>query len=354
MTRELKYFEAVREATHLCMEKDPNVYVTGLGTTDPKGIFGTTLGLEQSFGSERVFDMPTSENGMTGIAIGSAMMGMRPIMTHQRLDFFLLALDQLINNAAKWHFMFNGQMTVPLVIRLIVGRGWGQGPQHSQSLHSLFAHIPGIKVIAPAFPKDAKGLLISAIQDNNPVVFIEHRWLHNLFGMVPEGNYTIPIGKANIVREGTALTIVASSHMTIEAIQAANLLEKEGIDVEIVDLRSLKPIDSETIISSVKKTGKLLVLDGDWKTAGLAGEIIALVMESAFRYLTIAPARLTYPDHYVPTSWPIANQYYPTVDDIMREVYCLMGSPAKTLQSVLKDKLSRPLDVPDASFMGPF
>lgn len=353
MNRELKFFEALREATELCMESDPSVYVTGLGTTDPKGIFGTTLGLEERFGAERVFDMPTSENGMTGIVIGSAINGMRPIMTHQRLDFFLLALDQLINNAAKWHFMFNGQASVPLVIRLIVGRGWGQGPQHSQSFHSLFAHVPGLKVVAPALPSDAKGMLISAIEDNNPVVFIEHRWLHNCFGDVPEGIYRVPLDKANIARVGGDVTLVASSHMTIEALEAAQILAREGIDAEVVDLRSLNPIDSNTILASVQKTGRVLVLDGDWKSAGLAGEIVALISEALFDSLKVAPRRLTYPDTYVPTSHILAAEYYPNAYDIVAAVRGLMGVE-QDLETLLTEKIKRPLDVPDKSFTGPF
>src|ERR1700722_14260768 len=177
--------QAILQATDQLMQIDSSVYVMGLGVPDPKGIFGTTTGLEKKYGSDRVLDMPTSENGMTGIAIGSALLGLRPIMTHQRVDFFLLALDQLINNAAKWHYMFGGQMNVPLVIRLIIGRGWGQGPQHSQSLQSIFSHIPGLKVVMPSNPYDAKGLLLSAIDDENPVVYLEHRWLHGIFGEVP-------------------------------------------------------------------------------------------------------------------------------------------------------------------------
>ena len=189
MTRDLTYVQAILEATEQCMEANASVYAMGLGVTDPKGTFGSTLGLEQRFGSRRVMDMPTSENAMTGVAIGSALMGMRPVMAHQRMDFILLALDQIVNNAAKWHYMFGGQLRVPLVIRLVVGRGWGQGPQHSQSLQALFAHIPGLKVVMPTTPHDAKGLLISAIEDDNPVIYVEHRWLHGIFGPVPSEMY---------------------------------------------------------------------------------------------------------------------------------------------------------------------
>ena len=242
MHRQLKFSEAILEATDQKMAQDSNVYIMGLGVPDPKGIFGTTSGLSAKYGSDRVMDMPTSENAMTGIAIGTAILGMRPIMTHQRVDFFLLALDQLINNAAKWHYMFGNQMKVPLVIRLIIGRGWGQGPQHSQSLHSFFAHIPRLKVVMPATPYDAKGLHISAIEDDNPVIYLEHRWLHGIFGEVPLEPYTVPIGEAKIVQGGKDITIVAASHMVLEAYRAAKWLQEDGINVEIIDLRSIQPL----------------------------------------------------------------------------------------------------------------
>src|SRR5258708_18997424 len=188
-----KFHEALLDATDICVARDPNVYLMGLGVPDPKGIFGTTLGLQQKYGPKRVLDMPVSENGMTGVALGSALVGMRPILTHQRLDFALLAMEQMVNQAAKWHYTFGGELKVPMVIRLIIGRGWGQGPQHSQSLHAWFAHVPGLKVVMPATPADAKGLFIASVEDNNPVIFIDHRWLHNITGQVPKGHYTVPI-----------------------------------------------------------------------------------------------------------------------------------------------------------------
>ena len=349
--------EAILQATDQLMEADDTVYLLGLGVTDPKGIFGTTIGLEEKYGSDRVLDMPCSENGMTGVAIGSALVGMRPIMTHQRLDFFLLALDQLINNGAKWHFMFGGHMHVPLVIRLIIGRGWGQGPQHSQTLHSFFAHVPGLKVVAPAFPCDAKGLLISAVEDNNPVIFFEHRWLHNIHGNVSEKMYRIPIGKAHVVHEGKDLTIIASSHMTLEACRAMQWLKKDDISIEVVDLRSLKPLDKETILTSARKTGRVIITDADWKTCGLASEISTLLVEEAFDSLKAPPKRITYPDTPSPTSWALANHYYPTAKDIAIAALELMNRPTKAkelLECTLDAKMQKPLDVPDQSFLGPF
>jgi len=193
MNREIKFYEALNEALDQCMAAEPSVYVMGLGVPDPKGIFGSTLGLQDRYGPGRVMDMPVAENGMTGVAIGSALAGMRPVMTHQRIDFALLALEQLVNQAANWHYMFAGKMKIPLVIRMIVGRGWGQGPQHSQNLHTWFAHVPGLKVVMPATPYDAKGLLISSIEDDNPVIFIEHRWLYNITGFVPGNMYRVQL-----------------------------------------------------------------------------------------------------------------------------------------------------------------
>lgn len=353
MIRELNYTQAILEGTDQCMAKDPCVYIMGLGVTDPKGVFGTTLGLKEKHGEKRVLDMPVAENGMTGIAIGSALTGMRPILTHQRIDFMLLSFDQIINNAAKWHYMFGGKMKMPLVIRLLVGRGWGQGPQHSQSLQAMFAHIPGLKVVMPTTPYDAKGLLIAAIRDNNPVIYIEHRWLHGIFGPVPEEAYEVPIGKAKLVREGNDITIVSLSYMTLEAMKAADLLEKEGIHAEIIDLRSVKPIDEETIMTSVAKTGRLVVVDGTWKSLGVPSEIITLVTERIFDSLKSAPKRITFPDFPTPTSPALAQNYYPRAIHIINAVRKTMGLDEKT-EEQMGIKRDTPLDVPDQSFKGPF
>ena len=355
--RELSYSAAVKEATDQTMELMKEVYLIGLGVPDPKGIFGTTMGLQEKFGQDRVMDMPVSENAMTGIAIGSAILGMRPIITHQRADFLFLALDQLINNAAKWHYMFGEKSSVPLVVRLIVGRGWGQGPQHSQSLHSVLAHFPGLKVVMPSSAYDAKGLLVSSIEDNHPVVFIEHRWLHNIKGEVPEEMYRVPLGKANVLRKGKDLTVVSCSHMTLEAWKAAEILQTLGISIEIVDLRTISPLDKKTILESVKKTGRLLVLDPDWKNYGLSGEIVSLVSEEGFHNLRSPPKRLAFPDQQSPTSWALANYYYPIVEDIVFEALNLLGRDKEAQcfkEKSLQKKASAPLDTPDPSFTGPF
>jgi len=316
--RTLKFNEAILEATKQAMEADPTIYFMGQGATQPKAIYGTAAGLRDQFGCARVMDMPFSENALTGVAVGTALAGMRPILAFHRVDFFLHACDQLINNAAKWNYMSAGQLQVPLVIRLIMGRGWGQGPQHSQSLHALFAHIPGIKVVMPSTAADAKGLLISAIKDNNPVIFLEHRWLHKTYGPVPKEPLQVPLGSAKIVQEGKDVTIIASSYMTLEALKAAHRLEREGVSAEVIDLRSIKPLDTEKLIKSVRRTGRAVVVDGDWKTCGFASEVVAMLTEEAFNDLKAPPVRIAHPDRNHPTSWPLANHYHPTAVDFSR------------------------------------
>lgn len=352
MNRELKFFQAINEAIDLCMAKDPAVYIMGLGVPDPKGIFGSTLGLQQKYGSTRVIEMPTSENGMTGVATGSALVGMRPIMTHQRVDFAVLAMEQMVNQAAQWHYMFGGQMSVPLVIRMIIGRGWGQGPHHSQSLQAWFAHVPGLKVVMPTTPHDAKGLLIASIEDNNPVIFIEHRWLYNVTGRVPEGVYRVPLGQARVVREGNDVTIAATSYMTLEALRAAEVLAEDGVRAEVIDIRTLRPLDESLILESVRKTGRLIVADTGWKTAGFGAEIVAQIAEKAFSDLKSPPRRVARPDCPTPTTPALTNHYYPRAVHIVATARRMLGLNAD--EPVLHLETSVPLDVPDMSFTGPF
>jgi acetoin:2,6-dichlorophenolindophenol oxidoreductase subunit beta len=356
VNRKLSYSMAIHEAQVTCMSNDDNVVVIGEGVPDPKGIFGTTSGLLDKFGEDRVFDMPLSENGLTGICIGAAIMGLRPVMVHQRIDFALLAMDQLVNNAAKWHYMFNGQTSVPLVVRLIVGRGWGQGPQHSQSLHSMFAHIPGLKVVMPTTAKDAKGLLISAIEDDGPVLFIEHRWVHQLEDFVPPEYYKIPLNANRKIREGKTATVVAFSYMVIEAIRVADKLSNYDFNLEVIDMRSVNPLNMDMVIESVKKTGYLLVLDPGWKTGGIGAEIIAQVIDRAYNHLEAKPLRLAYPDHPVPTSRFLADSYYPDAADIAGKVFQLIGADEFPKKEIIINDLvyPSPRDVPDNEFTGPF
>jgi len=334
------------------MEADPSVYVMGLGVPDPTGIFGTTAGLEAKFGPRRVLDMPLAENAMTGIAIGTALVGMRPVMTHQRVDFALLAMEQIVNQAAKWHYMFDGKHRVPLVIRMIIGRGWGQGPQHSQSLQAMFAQVPGLKVIMPTTANDAKGLLISAIEDDNPVVSLEHRWLYGIADEVSVNMYRTPIGRARIMREGTDFTIVGLSYMSLEALRAAELLAERGVSAEVIDLRSLRPLDEETVLGSVSKTGRLLAADTAHRLFGASSEIVALVSEKAFGALKSAPVRVTLPDHPTPTSCALANDYYPRAGHIAAAVLRQLGHPVD--DSLYLPPEGRSLDQPDPLFTGPF
>jgi len=352
MKRELKFFEAIREGIDLYMDQEPSVYIMGLGVPDPKGTFGSTLGLQEKYGKERIMDMPLSENGMTGVAIGSALVGMRPILTHQRIDFAMLAMDQIANQAANWHYMFGGKMSVPLVIRTIIGRGWGQGSQHSQNLQAWFAHVPGLKVVMPTTPYDAKGLLIASIEDNNPVMFIEHRWLYNLTGFVPDGIYRVPIGKAKLIREGHDLTIVSISHMTVEALQASEILEEEGITTDVIDVRTLKPLDEKLILTSVRKTGRVIVADTGWKTGGFSGEIVSRIAEKAFFDLKCPPERIALPDCPTPTSPALDKYYYPRVPDIVAIARRMLGT--KDIELDLHFTTEVPLDLPDKSFTGPF
>jgi pyruvate dehydrogenase E1 component beta subunit len=351
-TRQLSYAKALNEGLDVCMARDERVFLIGLGATDPTGIFGTTTGLEERYGGNRVFDMPISENAVSGVALGASLVGMRPVMTHIRLEFGMLAIDQLANQAAKWHYMFGGQSPVPLTIRMIVGRGWGQGAQHSQSLHAWFAHIPGLTVVMPATAYDAKGLLISSIEYDGPVLVLEHRWLYNIQGPVPSGHYTVPLRVPRIVRSGTDVTIVASSYMTLEAVRASNMLASQGIEAEIIDLRTISPLDDSMILESVGRTGHLVVCDHATYTGSFAGEVVSRVCEKAFSDLKSPPQRVTMPDAPTPTSRGLANYFYPLPDHIVAATRRARNLPVED-----PFKMIRPedfLDVPDKSFTGPF
>lgn len=356
MGREITFAVAIQEALQQSMAADSNVMVIGEGVPDPKAIFSTTAGLQARFGKDRVSDMPLAENGMTGVCIGLALSGLRPVLVHQRIDFALLSVDQLINNAAKWHYVFNGQATVPLVVRAIIGRGWGQGPQHAQSLQSLFAHIPGLKVVMPTTPYDAKGMLIHAIADNNPVLFIEHRWLHHLKGFVPKEMFRVPLDKAHLIRQGKHVTVASFSHMTIEAVHAAEALSRFGVELEIVDMRSARPMDLKPVLNSIQSTGHLLVLDTGWASCGVSAELMASVTEQAFHRLKRAPVRLTLPDHPTPTAPQLTNDYYPDAESIVQGVLSLLDSeqalPAEEIKKQVRRTSRR--DVPNPAFTGPF
>jgi len=350
--RELTYAEAIREGFAVALERDPRVLLMGLGVPDPKGFFGTTTKLQQQFGADRVMDMPCAENGMSGVMLGAALNGLRPVLNHQRLDFALLAMDPICTQAAKWHYMFGGQMKLPVVFRMILGRGWGQGPQHSQCLHSWFAHIPGLKVVMPTTPHDAKGLLIAAIEDDNPVVFIEHRWLHHIKGEVPAGHYTVPIGPARVARPGRDVTIAAFSYMVLEALEAAQTLAEDGIDAEVLDFRSLRPLDQGLLLASLRKTGRLVVADTGWSAAGMSAEILAVATESAFGSLKAAPRRICFPDCPTPTSPTLSAEFYPRAGHIAAAVRQTLRRPPS--ESDLLVPAGVELDKPNPAFTGPF
>jgi pyruvate dehydrogenase E1 component beta subunit len=348
----MTFAKAINDALSLAMELDEGVICYGLGVDDPKGVFGTTLGLQERFGTDRVFDMPTSENAMTGIGIGAALYGMRPVMTHQRLDFALLSMDQLVNNAAKWRFMFGGQRGVSLTVRMILGRGWGQGPTHSQNLQAWFAHIPGLKVVMPSTAEDAKGLLLSSIFDPDPVIFLEHRWLHNLRGEVPDGDCRIPIGKVRFLREGSDLTVVAMSYMTIEALHAVDHLIDQGVHCDLIDLRTVNPIDWQAIESSVQRTGRLLVLDTGTLTGSVSGEVIAKITTNCWDALRGAPQRLAMPDYPEGTSPALTKLYHIRAEHIAQRIGAMLSREIEFMS--LAERRKHPHDVPGDWFTGPF
>lgn len=315
-SRPLSYSLAINEALHQMMAHDRNVILIGQGVKSPWYVGNTAKGLLERFGSERVIDTPVSENAITGAAVGSALVGMRPVIVHPRVDFMMYAMDPIINEAANWHYMFGGRTPVPVVIWGIVNRGGEQAAQHSQAVHSLFAHVPGLKVVMPSTPYDAKGLMISAIRDDNPVVYIDDRWLYNLEGEVPEEIYSVPIGKAVIRRAGIDVTLVAASYMVVESLRAAESLKSEGIDAEVIDLCSVKPLDETLLFESVKKTGRLVIADGGWRTCGLAAEVSALISENVFDYLKAPILRVTLPDSPAPASRTLEGIYYAKAQDI--------------------------------------
>ncbi|HEB79059.1 MAG TPA: alpha-ketoacid dehydrogenase subunit beta [Rhodospirillales bacterium] len=357
--RILTYVEAVREAFDICLERDANVYLMGEGVADLKGVFGTTLGLLEKYGPDRVVETPTAENGMTGVAIGSALMGQRPVMMHQRVDFSLLAFDQIVNNAANWHYMYGGKGgNVPIVIRVVIGQGWGQGAQHAQCLEPLFAHIPGLKVVMPATAGDAKGLMIAAIEDPNPVIYIDHRWLHHTTGHVPEGHYASPIKSGRVARGGKDVTVVATSHMVIQALRAAEVLAEAGCELEVIDLMAPRPLDMGSINKSVAKTGRLVTVDTGWRSFGVGAEIVSRVAESGLSVLKAAPKRLGLPDHPTPSSRALVVDYYPRAETIIQTVGAMMVLDMKKVSKIqtrlFAERAKLPIDIPDSSFTGPF
>jgi len=345
--RILSYRDAVREATAQEMARDPSVIVLGMGVTDFEGVYGTTQGLAQQFGGDRVFDTPVAEEGMTGIAIGAALAGLRPVHVHIRMDFLLLAMNQLVNVAAKARYMYGGAVSVPLVVRAIVGRSWGQGAQHSQGLQSLFMHIPGLRVVAPTTPYDAKGCLIRAIRDDDPVIFIEHRMLHMHRGHVPDTAYEVPFGKARVLAPGRDITLVGISYMAVEALRARALLAESGIDAEVIDPVSLSPLDSDTIVGSAARTGALLVVDNGWTNCGASAEIVARTAERLQGQTPIRLQRIGFAPVTCPTAKNLESLFYPDAPRIAAAAHMLVRGVAASWPSA-----SRAAEL--VEFRGPF
>lgn len=316
--RKITYAEAINETLREMMRKDERIFIMGEDIGRYGGIFQVTKGLLDEFGEERVIDTPISEAGFVGAGTGAALTGMRPVVELMFIDFTTLAMDQIVNQAAKIHYMFGGKAKIPLVLRTNIGAGRSAAAQHSQSLHAWFVHAPGLKVVLPSSSYDVKGLLVTAIEDDNPVMFIEHKMLYYTEGEVPEELYSIPFGKGEVKREGKDLTIVALSSMVGKALRAAEDLARDGIDVEVVDPKTLVPLDEAIIFDSVKKTGRLLVADEGHRRCGIGAEIAAIVSEKAFDYLDAPILRVASPDVPVPFSHPLEKAYIPDEEDIKR------------------------------------
>ena len=344
-SRWLKYREALNEAYVQAMEADSSIFIFGAGADDSRGIFGTTSGAIERFGRARVFDVPNCENAVMGVALGAAAMGKRPVIVHARNDFMLLAFDQLLNLGAKWRYMYGGKTRVPVVIRAIVGRGWGQGATHSQSLHSVLAHFPGLYVTTPAFPADAKGITIAALNAGSPVVILENRACYELEGDVPSHPYEVPLGKGRIVREGQDVTIVGASLMAYEALRASDILSEHGISAEVVDPRSIRPLDAEIIVSSVRKTGHLVVADTSWALYGFAAEVAAVAAEKAWSYLKAPVRRVTAADCPAPVSKPLEDAFHPTPQTIATACLAVLDR---------EEEASDRMEDVQAQFMGPY
>jgi len=318
--RVLDYGSAINEAFTQLLERDERVLLIGQGLYSPWYVGSSMVELEKKFGTDRVIDTPVSENATTGMAIGAAMAGMRPVTIHPRMDFMVLATDQILNQGAKAHYMFGGAVSVPVVIRGIINRGGEQAAQHAQALQAMYMHIPGLKVVMPSTAYDAKGLLIASVYDGNPVVYIDDRWLYNQRDPVPEEFYMVPLGKGAVRRKGDDVTIVATSYMCVEALKAASELADDGVEAEVIDPRTLRPLDEGLIFESVAKTGRLVIADAAWRTCGAAAEIAALVAENVLDKLKAPIRRVTLADAPAPASSPLEHAYYPWASDVVAAV----------------------------------
>jgi pyruvate/2-oxoglutarate/acetoin dehydrogenase E1 component len=323
MTETMTYREALAFAAAKEMDADPTVFVFGLDVPDHKRIFGSTKGLVEKFGPSRCFGTPLSEDAMTGVAIGAALSGLRPVHVHIRADFLLLGMNQIANVMSSLRYMSGGALRVPLVIRAVIGRGWGQGAQHSKSMHGLFGHFPGIKVGLPTSPQDAYSMLRAAIRDDNPVILLEHRWLYDIEGSVDE-QYLPPLPGPVVVRQGTDVTVACTSWMTIEAMKAADVLARHGVRLEVIDIRTVAPLDETPVVSSVAKTGRCIIADYDWLYAGFSAELAARLAHHCFGVLKKPIERIGFAPVPCPTTRPLENLFYPSAVQIIREVERLL------------------------------
>jgi pyruvate dehydrogenase E1 component beta subunit len=321
MSRSLTYCQAINEAIKQEMRRDENVFVYGIDVADHLRTFKSHAGLVEEFGPQRIFSTPLSEDAMTGFGLGAAINGMRPIHVHIRVDFFLLAMNQLINMVACQRFATGGRLGAPMVIRAIIGRGWGQSFQHSKALQSLFAHIPGIRVVMPSTPQDAKGMLAAAIRDDNPVIVLEHRWLYDGVGEVPEGEGLMPLTGARVLREGTDVTLLATSWMNVEALQAAEILQRvHGVSAAVIDARSITEFDADTVCGSVARTGRLVVADNDWVYCGFSAEAATQVYDRLHGQLKGPIRRIGFEATHCPCTRPLENVFYQNAAQIIRTV----------------------------------
>ena len=346
----LTFSDAINEALKQEMLKDKSILIFGLGVTDPKSVFGTTKDLFKKFGNKRVIEIPLSENAITGICLGASLNGFKPILSHQRVEFSLVSFEQIINQIAKWNFMTAGKKSPSLVIRMIIGRGWGQGPQHNQSLESLFSQINGLKVVSPSNPNDAKKLLISSIRDKSPVIFFEHRWLHQIKSRVDNSTKPLKIGDPIIKKKGKDITIVSFSYMLIETLKAYSFLKKEKINCEIVDLHTLRPLNIKKIIKSIEKTKKLLIVENGQVDFGIGGEILRLLSLNKKLLQKIDIKIIGIKNSIIPSSRYLSKYCYINYENIVKEVVNM----CKIRKKIVFPKTELPSDVPDNSFSGPF
>ncbi len=307
------------------MERDENVFIYGIGVSDHKRIFGTTDNLLEKFGPNRCFDTPLSEDSLTGMALGAAINGMKPILVHMRVDFSLLAMNQMMNQISSFRYISDGEFKVPIVIRNIIGRGWGQGCQHTKTIQSVFAHFPGWKIVMPTTVEDAKGLTAAAIRDNNPVMLLEHRWLYFQEGEIEEEPFLIPLDKANKIRDGKDITIISTSWMNVESLKAAEILEKYGISVEIIDARCISSVDIIPMVESVNKTHKCIIADYDWLHCGFSAEIACQIYDYCSDILDCPIERIGFKHTPCPTARHLENEFYPNAIDLIRKIESMLN-----------------------------